>query len=472
MVVGQVSDQVDVLVVGGGPAGYTAAIRAAQLGRSVTLVDRDGAAGLGGACLHVGCIPSKALIELASAYESSDRMAVAGLDVVRQGVDMSRFQAWKEGVVDQLASGIDKRLRGLGVNVVAGTARFVNTRRVVVEAADGPPSFVEYRDALLATGSRPATLPDLPADHDRVLDSTSTLELSALPATVAVVGAGYIGIELGMALAKLGTKVTIVEVFDRILPGIPATLTAPVLRTLQRRGVDVHLSATVKGLDEALVVDVGDAERRIPAEKVVVAVGRTANTDDMGLERAGVRLDSRGLVAVDGALRASSTIAAVGDITPGPALAHRAVAQASVVAEVYGGRAATYDPLAMPAVVFSDPEIATVGLSVEEAKAEGMRVRSARYPLGASGRAATLSAQDGFVQVVVDEDQDAVVGVHAVGPHASEYISEGALAIEMMASPEDLALTIHPHPTVAEGLRDAAELVVAAAAASPGASRS
>lgn len=464
MVVGEIAEPIDLLVVGAGPGGYVAAARAAELGREVTVVDRGGAeGGPGGACLQVGCIPSKALIELAAAYERTQTAAAAGLRVTGAAVDLGAFQQWRRSIVAKLGDGVSGLLERHRVRYLEGELRFSRPDRAAVALADGNSSFLEFRQAIVATGSRPLPLPALPVDGERVLDSTGALALTAVPASVAIVGGGYIGLEIGSALAKLGARVTVVEALDRVLPGIDAALTRPVLRALERAGVEVRLATLATGLEgEELVVAGPDGEERIAAEKVVVAVGRRPNTDDLGLEAAQLRVDEHGLIEVDERRLASANIAAIGDVTAGPALAHKASAEAIVAAEALCGQPAAFEPLAIPAVVFTDPEIASAGLSLEGARAAGLDAIQAKAPLAANGRAATLDAADGFTQVVVDRASDRVVGVHVVGPHASELIAAGALAVEMIASPADLSGTIHPHPTLSEGLHAAAEQLLAA----------
>jgi dihydrolipoamide dehydrogenase len=462
MVVGEFADSVDLLVLGGGPGGYAAAIRAAQLGREVTLVERAGPAGLGGVCLQVGCIPSKALIELADAAQRTRDMHAAGLSADGVGVSLERFQAWRGKLCAGLARGVGELLDGGGVRIVHGEARFNRADRVAVRTPEDRAVFFEFEHAIVATGSRAVELPGLPFDGERILDSTGALALAAVPASAAVVGAGYIGLELGTALAKLGARVTVVEALDRVLPTVDASLTAPVLRRLRALGVDVRLSTTAQRLDDgALVVSgEGQGEDRVEAELVVVAVGRVPNTDELGLAAAGVAVGADGLIEVGADMRATEHIAAVGDVVAGPALAHKATAEAAVAAEALSGRPAAFDVRAIPIAIFTDPEIGSVGLSEAQARDAGLDAVVATFPLAASGRAGTLGARDGFTRIVADAATDRVVGVHVVGPHASELVAGGALAIELMAAPGDVAATIHPHPTLSEGLREAAELML------------
>ena len=477
MVVGELAESADLLIIGGGPGGYAAAIRAAQLGREVTLIERGGAAGLGGVCLHVGCIPSKALIEVAGAAHRTGELSRAGLQATGVAVSLPRFQAWRAELCARLARGVGELLARGGVRVVHGEARFNRPDRVAVRTPDDRALFFEFEHAIIATGSRPIELPGLPFDGARVLDSTAALALEETPASVAVVGAGYIGLELGTALAKLGARATVVEALDRVLPSVDASLTAPVLRRLRALGVDLRLRSTAERIDgDRLVVAAPGGEERVEAEKVVVAVGRRPNTDELGLDAAGIRTaasargadgaDGRapacatGLIPVGDDMRATERIAAIGDVVAGPALAHKATAEAAVAAEALSGMPAAFDAQAVPEVIFTDPEIGTVGLTEAQARAAGMDPVVATLPLAASGRAGTLDERDGFTRVVADRATDRVVGVHIVGPHASELVAGGALAIELMAAPGDVAATIHPHPTLSEGLREAAALAL------------
>jgi dihydrolipoamide dehydrogenase len=454
MVVGEIAEPVDLLVIGAGPGGYVAALRAAELGREVVVVERGGEeGGLGGACLHVGCIPSKALIELAQARQRTETMTVAGLRVDAARVDLAVFQEWKGSIVRGLADGVERLFERHGVRTIEGTARFASRDRVAVTMPDGSGRFLEFGQAIIATGSRPVALPELPFDGDRVLSSTGALALDAVPASLAIVGAGYVGLELGIAFAKLGADVTVVEALDRVLPSIDESLTKPVVRRLGELGIDLRLGSGVERLeDEGLVIEGSDGERTLPAERVIVAVGRVPNTEELGLEAAELGVDDQGLIAVDERRLAKPRIAAVGDLTAGPALAHKASAEAKVAAEALCGRPAAFEPMAIPVMAFTDPEIATAGLTEAQAHEAGLDVAVGSSSFASNGRAATLGETAGFIRTVVDRSAERIVGIQAVGPHASELIAEGTLAIEMVASPEDLLGTIHAHPTLSEGL--------------------
>ena len=451
MVVGEVSTFNEVVVIGGGPGGYATAERAAALGRSVVLVERER---LGGVCLNAGCIPSKALIQVANAVALPAAAAAWGVEAEARA-DMERVQAWMSSVVDRLRRDVEARVRRAGVSVVRGTARFSTARRVVV-ATNGSSQHIEFDHAVVATGSRPATLRALPIDHQRVLDSTDALGLRTVPRRTAVIGGGYIGLELGCALHKLGSAVTVVEIAERLLPAMHPALGGALQRRLSARGIEVLLATSALDDDgAALCVRGPDGERRLAVDAVIVAVGRRPNTDDLGLDRAAVACDAAGRITVDRSRRATRTVLAVGDVTDGPGLAHKASAEAEVAAATAAGRRAEFAPACIPEVVFTDPEVASAGLTPDQARAAGAEVVTRRLPLTASPRALLRDDATGFVELVA-EPGGALLGAHIVGPDATELIAEAALAIEMGATVDDLALTIHPHPTLSESLAMAA----------------
>lgn len=463
MVVGEVPEPVDFIVVGAGPGGYAAALRAAQLGRRVVLVDRDGEEGAGGVCLRVGCIPSKALIEVADLAHRARGAARAGLAAAAPP-DMARFQQWKDGIVSGLTGGVRGLLAAAGVEIAHGAFRFTAPGKGVIAPPSGGARFVEFADIVLAAGSRPVALESLPFDGERVLDSAGALALDRLPETLAIVGAGYIGLEIGIAFAKLGARVSIVEAEPRILPAMDAELARPVAKTLAALGAAVHTGARVVDYADGRLAlrDGRGGETAVEAERVVAAVGRRPNTDDLELAAAGLKTGAGGLLEVAADRRLAPHVAAIGDIAPGPALAHKAAAEAAVAAEALCGRKAEFAPQAIPAVVFSDPEIASAGMTLAEAQADGIDARAASFPLAASGRARTLDARDGFLRIVSDKADGRVLGVHIAAPHASDLIGEGVLAIEMGATVEDLALTVHAHPTFGELYGEAARIATGA----------
>ncbi|MEZ5233950.1 MAG: dihydrolipoyl dehydrogenase [Acidimicrobiales bacterium] len=449
MVVGEIPESTGVLVIGAGPGGYAAALRAAQAGKAVTLVERDA---VGGTCLNVGCIPSKALIGAANLFHDAANGASLGV-IASPELDWAGVQAHLQRSVEALTSGVRQLLKAAKVTVVSGTARFMSPTRVAVEDDHGLRHY-EFDDCILATGSRPLTLPDLSVDGVRVLDSTGALFLAERPASVAVVGGGYIGVELGTALAKLGVPVTIVELAERILPELDRGLAQVAAKRLRELGVTVLVGRRAAGLtDGGLALDDGAV---VAADKVIVAVGRVPNSDTLELHHAGVTPQANGRLTVGADRRISRHLFAIGDLTDGPALAHKATAEAEVaVAALCGDPSAAFDPTVIPAVVFADPELATVGLTTAAAEAAGITASSFRFPMGANAKARIGDHTAGYAEVVVDE-AGTVIGVHLAGPHVSELAGEAALAIELAATLEDLTAVIHPHPTVSESVLEAA----------------
>ena len=454
MVVGEVPEAADLVIVGAGPGGYAAALHACRRGRRVMLVDRAGSEGVGGICLREGCIPSKTLIETAERFAHAACGAERGLVASALRFDLAAFQTFKDGIVNRLSSGVRSLLEAGKVELVAGELSLVDESTVVITQPGDRVRFVAFRDLILATGSSPVALAALPFDGERVLDSSAVLSLRALPPAICIVGAGYIGVEIGIALAKLGVRVTVVEAAARVLPEIPAHVAAPVERRMKVLGIELVLDARPRALSGSRL-ELGGARappRQIDVELTMVAVGRRPAVESLNLASIGIEADSGGRLAVGPDRRLRPHIAAIGDLTPGPALAHKATAEALVAVDALCGDAAAFDPAAIPIVVFSDPEVASLG------PCAGPGLRSWRFPVGASGRAATRGDDLGFVDVVSDEEDGAVLGVHIVAPHASELIAEGMLAVEMGATLEDLALTIHPHPTLSEMLGEAAGL--------------
>lgn len=450
-----------VLVVGGGPGGYVAAIRAGQLGLDTVLVEQGGAeGGLGGTCLNVGCIPSKAIIHAADAYHHAVEQATSapfGLRVECPTIEFARTVDWKDGIVGRLTSGVGALLKRHKVKIVQGHAELVDGKTCKVETDTGPQT-IRAEHVILATGSVPAPLPPLPFGG-KVIFSTEALSLQAVPERLVVIGAGYIGLELGTAFAKLGAKVTIVEAEDRILPAYDVELVRPVAKRLQTLGVEVLLRARAAGLSDggdAVLIEEGNGSKRsLPADRILVATGRRARLEGFGLKRLDLTMNGP-FVAIDERCATSMrNVWAVGDITGEPMLAHRAMAQGAVVAEVIAGHRRVFDSAVIAAVCFTDPEIVTVGLSPEAARQAGREVRVSSFPFQANGRALTLGAEDGFVRVTARADNHLVLGIAAVGAGVSELASSFALALEMGARLEDIGGTIHAHPTLGEAFHEA-----------------
>jgi dihydrolipoamide dehydrogenase len=450
-----------VLIVGGGPGGYVCAIRAGQLGLDVVLVEQDGReGGLGGTCLNVGCIPSKALIHAADAYARAAEQAKSspfGLRVERPTIDLARTIEWKDGIVGRLTGGVVALLKRHKVKLLHGRAELLDGKTCRVETDTGPQT-VRAEHVVLATGSESAAIAALPFGG-RVISSTEALSLASVPGRLAVVGAGYIGLELGMAFAKLGAKVTMIEAEDSILPAYDTELVRPVARRLRALGVEVLTGARAVGLSEAgdalRVQPAGGAERSIAADKVLVAVGRRARVAGFGLERLDLTMNATFVQIDERCATSMRNVWAVGDLTGEPMLAHRAMAQGAVVAEVVAGHRRVFDGVVIPAVCFTDPEIVTVGLTPEAARAAGHEVVVGTFPFQANGRALTLGGEDGFVRVTARADNHLVMGIAAVGGGVSELAGEFGLALEMGARLEDIGDTIHAHPTLGEAFHEA-----------------
>ena len=451
-------ETIDFLVIGAGPGGYVAALHAAHLGRRVTLVDRRGEEGLGGVCLHEGCVPTKALLRLASEAGRIDGMRAAGLQARDVGVDLAAFQEWKAGLVHRLADGVRRLLATAGVSVVTGTCRFTGPSQAQIEGEGGTRT-ITFTDAVIATGSRPLAPENLPIDGRAVIDSTAALELTQVPSSMVVVGGGSVGMELGTTFAKLGAQVTIVEREPQLMPMFDATLVRPLHRRLTQLGVEVLTAATVTDLDdgEALVRSAG-GEQRVAAAMVLAGVGRRPNTDALGLDSVGIATDDGGFVTARADLRVTEHIAAIGDVTPGPFHAHKASAQAKVAVQALCGHHVAFNRRHVPLIVHSEPELASVGITPAAAKEPGSGLRLATFPLGGSGWAVATDEAIGAAHIVVDDANDVVVGVHLVGPHATELIAEGALAVDAGVKVEDLSRTIHAHPTLSEQLGEAAHV--------------
>ena len=457
MVMGDLVREVDVVVVGGGPGGYSAAFRAAELGLEAVVVDAGKR--LGGVCLHEGCIPSKALLHVAGLISEAERARELGVDFGEPRIALDALRTWKtERVVGRLARGLAAVAKGKGVDVVGGRAVFESSRGLRVEGDE--PQKLRFAHAIVATGSRPVMLPGLAARSERIMDSTTAVELPDVPERLLVIGAGYIGLELGTVYAALGSRVTVVEMMDGLLPGVDRDLVQPLARRVEKLFAGVHLGARVAGLvDSGAVVEARiEGQAAQVFDRVLMAVGRRAQSDGLGLETTRVRPDAHGVIPVDDRCRTEDPrIYAVGDVTGEPMLAHRAMRQGKVAAEAIAGRPAAFDNRAVPAVVFTDPEVAWCGLTEHEAQAAGREVRIGKFAWAASGRAATLGRSDGLTKLVIDPASGRVLGVGIVGPGAGELIAEGALAVENALLAEDVAATIHAHPTLSESLMEAAE---------------
>jgi dihydrolipoamide dehydrogenase len=451
----------EVLVLGAGPGGYSAAFRAADLGRGVVLVDRSPT--LGGVCLNVGCIPSKALLHAAKVLAETKEMAEHGLGFGPPTIDLDRLVAWKDAVVRRLTGGLAGLARQRKVKVVTGQAGFASPNLLEVTADDGSRTTVSFDQAIIACGSEAATLPFVPHDDPRVIDSTGALQPERIPDRLLVVGGGIIGLEMATVYAELGSQVTVVELLDQLIPGADKDVVAPLAKRIGKRYQGVHLKTKMTK------VEAGSAGLRVafegpgaPADGVfdqlLVAVGRQPNGGRVGAERAGVRVDERGFIPVDKQQRTNVPhIFAIGDVVGQPMLAHKAVHEGHVAAEAASGRPSFFEARVIPSVAYTDPEVAWVGVTEQEAKAAGVRYGKGTFPWAASGRSLSLTRDEGMTKLLFDEASERIIGAAIVGPFAGELISELALAIELGADAGDIALTVHPHPTLSETVGLAAE---------------
>lgn len=460
MVMGEAAVKAEVAVVGGGPGGYAAAFRAAQHGLDTILIS-DEAEGLGGACLLRGCIPSKALLEMTGRIDLAREAAEAGIRFQEPEIDREELGNWCRGVVDALTSGLDSLAEEKGVRVIRGRARFASSSRLRVEDADV--DAVEFGHTVVATGSRPVEIPDLPFG-ELIWDSERALALSEIPESLLVVGAGYAGLELGTVYARLGSRVTVVEREDRILPSADPDLVEPLAKHLEELFHDIQLETEVQDvtvLDDGVTVVLSGEEETF--HRVLVAVGREPVTDDLGLEETEVERDEEGFIVVNEERRTTDDrIFAVGDCNGGLGLAHEAMAEGKVAADVLAGEPSAWDVRAVPAVIYTEPQVAWCGLTEDQARREEIPVAVSHFPFSSSGRARTMGAVaiPGLLKLIAEEETGRLLGMGVTGRQVESLVAEAALALELGASVRDLALTIHPHPTLSEALGEAAEVLL------------
>lgn len=459
--------RVDAVVIGAGPGGYPCGIRLGQLKVKTVVVEREY---WGGVCLNVGCIPSKAVIHAAKMFDKMGHADELGIGIAgKPTIDMKKMQAWKGGVVSKLTGGVKTLLKGNGTQFVEGKAKLAKgdggLHKVIVEGAET--TTILAKSVVIATGSRPINIPGFTVDQKRVLDSTGALALDHVPPRMVVIGGGYIGLELGMVYAKFGSKVTVVEALPTILASMDKDCVAVVARKLKKMGVEVLTDAKAKSWEDkgdraVLTVEGKDGKPiTIDCDKILLSVGRRPNTENLGLEELGIKLDKRGYILADDQCRTNiPNIYALGDVIGGMMLAHKATKEGETVAEIIAGHKAAVDVRTIPAVVFTDPEIASAGLTEEEAKEKGHAIKVGKFPFAALGRALSVNDTDGFAKVICDAKSEEILGVHIVGNGAGDLISEAALAIEMGAVVQDLNLTVHPHPTLSEAIREAAAAAI------------
>ena len=452
---------VNTVVIGAGPGGYVCAIRLAQLGVETLLIEKRD---LGGVCLNVGCIPSKALISASKLVHQIREAEEMGVLAGSVDIDLEKMVAWKAGIVGKLTSGVGHLVEGNGAQILRGAAEFKGPRSLVVTGADGATTEVSFENAVIATGSVPTEIPGFEIDGEYVVSSTEALAWTTAPERIVVIGGGYIGMEMGGVWQRLGSEVTVVEYADRILPGFAKDLSRPVARRFKALGGKIMAGTKARGWEKRkgggvsiAVTDLKSSKvSTLDADVILLTVGRRPMSAKLGLDAAGVATDERGIITVDGAQRTNvSHIYAIGDVAGEPMLAHKGSKEGEVAAEVIAGKAAAFDVRGIPAVVFTDPEIAGVGMTEDEAKAAGHKVTVGRFSFAANGRALSLNDADGFVRLVFDADTEVLLGGQIVGPEASNLIAEIGLALEMGALASDLALTIHAHPTLSETVMEA-----------------
>jgi dihydrolipoamide dehydrogenase len=461
----EVPHKLHVAVVGGGPGGYAAAFLAADLGMQVTLIDPE--ANPGGVCLYRGCIPSKALLHVAKLVEETQQAKNWGIDFPPAKIDLARLRSWKEGVVKKLTGGLGQLSKQRHVEYIQGRAAFENSITLRIAKTDSTEAVLTFDKIILATGSRPAIIPAFKLDSPRLMDSTRALNLEDIPGSLLVVGGGYIGLELGSVYAALGTRVTVVEMLSGLLPGADRDLVLPLHKRLEKMFETILLNTTVASLKEEGAgiratfegATVKDENRERVFDRVLVSVGRKPNSEIPGLDKTQVHVGPRGFIEVNKQLQtADPAIYAIGDVVGEPMLAHKASHEGRVAAEAIAGHKVAFEPNAIPAVVFTDPEVAWCGLTETQAEKEKHEIKVAKFPWGASGRAITLDRPEGMTKLIIDPQSERVLGVGIVGAGAGELIAEGVLAIEMAALASDVAMTIHPHPTLSETVMEAAEV--------------
>ncbi|MDD2737539.1 MAG: dihydrolipoyl dehydrogenase [Methylomonas lenta] len=452
----------EVLVLGGGPGGYTAAFRAADLGKQVVLVERYPV--LGGVCLNVGCIPSKALLHAAQIIHEAEAMAEHGVSFGKPTVDLDKIRGWKESVSQSLNQGLGKLAKQRKVTVIHGVGKFASANSLVVENDDGPQT-VTFDNAIIAAGSQPTKIPGFPHDDARVWDSTDALELKSVPEKLLIVGGGIIGLEMATVYHALGSKISVVELMDQIIPGCDKDLVTPLQRKIKKQYDNLWLKTSVKAIEPAdagmkVSMEGKEAPESEVFDAVLVAVGRRPNGKLIDADKAGVTVDDRGFIPVDKQGRTNiSHIFAIGDIVGNPMLAHKATHEGKIAAEVIAGHKAGFDALTIPSVAYTDPEVAWMGLTENQAKEQGVEYDKAAFPWAASGRSLALGRNEGITKILTDKTSGRILGAGMTGPGAGELIAEAVLALEMGADATDISLTIHPHPTLSETFAFAAEMI-------------
>jgi dihydrolipoamide dehydrogenase len=457
------SEQYDVVIVGGGPGGYNCAIRAGQLGLKTAIIEKRGK--LGGTCLNVGCIPSKALLHASEYFEAASKTFPSmGVNVEGLSLDLPKMMKQKDDAVDGLTKGVEFLMRKNKVDYIKGAGRFLSANRIEITAPDGAKSTIDTKNVVIATGSEPASVPGIEIDEDRIVSSTGALTLKTVPRKLVVIGAGVIGLELGSVWRRLGAEVTVVEFLDRITPGVDTEIANAFQRILKKQGMAFELGHKVTGIEKLssglrLTIEPakGGAARTIDADIALVAIGRKPYTQNLGLENAGLKTDQRGFIETDHCKTSVPNIYAIGDVTHGPMLAHKAEEEGTAIAQVIAGQWGHVNYEIIPGVIYTDPEVATVGKTEDELKAAGVEYKVGKFQFMANSRARTNHTTEGLVKIIEDAATKRVIGAHLVGAGVGEMIGEICVAMEFGASAEDIARTCHPHPTMTEAIREAAK---------------
>lgn len=469
MVVGELTQEVDLLVIGGGPGGYVAACAAADLGIQTALVESADA--FGGVCLREGCIPSKALLHVAKIIDDAGRAAHFGVNFDKPSLDVPKLRNWKNGVIRRLSTGVKGLLGARNVETLTGRAEFESSRTVRIEG--GEVARIKFKHCIIATGSRAKTLPENIVPRELYWDAADALKVDGIPRRLLVIGGGYIGLELGQVYAALGSEVSVLEALDSLLPGADPELVKPLLSKLRKQFKNLWTSAMLTGATQRgdgvqVAYSCDNADKKAEFDQLLVSVGRRPNADGIGLENTKVQTDDLGFITVDAQRRTTDKrIFAVGDVAGQPMLAHKAMREAKVAVEAIAGQPTEFDPACIPAVVYTDPEVAWCGVTEPEAAAQGLDVKVTKFPWAASGRAVTMGRTDGLTKMIFDTKTQRLLGVGIVGAHAGDLISEGVLAIEMAAVAEDIGTSIHPHPATSETLAEAAEALFGRAVHGP-----
>ncbi|MDP4174749.1 MAG: dihydrolipoyl dehydrogenase [Bacteroidota bacterium] len=457
------ANKTQLALIGGGPGGYAAAFLAADLGMQVTLIDLE--KNPGGVCLYRGCIPSKALLHVAKLINETEESSKWGIEFSRPKIDLDKLRSWKESVVNKMTGGLGILSKQRKITYIQGRATFLNPKTLRIEKMDGAVEELSFDNAIIATGSLPTQIPSLMLNSPRVIDSTGALALNDIPKNMLVVGGGYIGLELGSVYSSLGTEVSVVEMTPGLLPGADRDMVNILTKSISPKMKQVLLSTKVVKMEDIgsgikVTFDGENLEQKEQIfEKVLVSIGRTPNAKGFGIENTAVQVDKRGFIKVNSRLQTDEpNIYAIGDVAGNPMLAHKASAEGKVAVENIAGHNVEFKPAAIPAVIFTDPEVAWCGLTENEARDKNIEVKVARFPWAASGRATTLDRNDGVTKLLMDPKTERILGMGIVGPGAGELISEGVLAVEMAAVAKDLALSIHPHPTLSETVMETAEV--------------